>query len=299
MAHAGGSSSGGGSAPESNWPLSLDTLATEELYRYGLLVPRGCRLAKPWWINKDGDATQGDPVTAEEHRTHRGERYNIRGRHAFWDGKNYNAVIAQLRTRSRAAVPQPPPAVPPVPPEFDLPPEQVVLREDGDPDDSPGLLVALRASQATTGPSRQRRRRGRRWRSRRRSRRRRHWRRRTRSPSLATTTTTTSTRIVIERLKKEVLIYKPSFKDINPEENGVDESEVWVKRKYASKYFREVDSSPLGECEEEKNDASFTNMPIDEELNDDTGARMNESGIGTPNDPFIANGNISLVRSSS
>ncbi|KAI5003382.1 hypothetical protein ZWY2020_030542 [Hordeum vulgare] len=98
--------------------------ATEELYRYGLLVPPGCRLAKPWRINKDGYATQGDPATAEELRTHRGGRYNIRGRHAFWDGKNYNAVIAQLIPRRRAAVPQPLPAAPPVPPEFDLPPEQ-------------------------------------------------------------------------------------------------------------------------------------------------------------------------------
>ncbi|KAE8768186.1 hypothetical protein D1007_60379 [Hordeum vulgare] len=105
--------------------------------------------------------------------------------------------------------------------------------------------------------------------------------------------------IVTERLKKEGLIYKPSFKDINPEENDVDESEVWVKRKYAPKYFPEVDSSPLGEREEEKNNASFTNMPIDEELNDDTGARINGSGIGTPNDPFIVNGNNSPVRSSS
>ncbi|KAI5003189.1 hypothetical protein ZWY2020_030349 [Hordeum vulgare] len=106
-------------------------------------------------------------------------------------------------------------------------------------------------------------------------------------------------KIVIERLKKEGLIYKPSFKDINPEENDVDESEVWVKRKYAPKYFPEVDSSPLGERQEEKNNASFTNMPIDEELNDDTGARINGSGIGTPNDPFIVNGNNSPVRSSS
>ncbi|KAE8788615.1 hypothetical protein D1007_37323 [Hordeum vulgare] len=66
--------------------------------------------------------------------------------------------------------------------------------------------------------------------------------------------------IVIERLKKEGLIYKPSFKDINPEENGVDERR-----------------------EQEKNNASFTNMPIDEEVNDDTGARINGSGIGYTN----------------
>ncbi|KAI4992904.1 hypothetical protein ZWY2020_007217 [Hordeum vulgare] len=90
MAHVDGSSSGGGSASKSNWPLSLDQPTTEELYRFRLL----------------------------------------------------------LRPRRRAAVPQPPPSAPPVPAEFDLPPEQVVLRVDGDPDDTPGLLVALRASQA-------------------------------------------------------------------------------------------------------------------------------------------------------
>ncbi|KAI5016788.1 hypothetical protein ZWY2020_014007 [Hordeum vulgare] len=101
---------------------------------------------------------------------------------------------------------------------------------------------------------------------------------------------------LIQRLKKEGLIYKPSFNDINPKENGADESEVWVKRKYAPKYFPEVDSSPLDEHhQEEKNNASFTNMPIDEELNDDTGARINGSGIDTPNNPFIVNGNNSPV----
>ncbi|KAE8777695.1 hypothetical protein D1007_49505 [Hordeum vulgare] len=149
MAHAGGSSSGGDSAPESNCPNSLDQPTTEELYRLGLLIPPGCRLVKPWRIGKDGNPTKGDPATAEELRTHGGDRYNVRGRHAFWDGKSYNAVIAQLRPRSRAAVPQPPSAAPPVPEEFDLPPEHIVLREDGDPDDTPGLLVALHTSQAT------------------------------------------------------------------------------------------------------------------------------------------------------
>ncbi|KAE8817985.1 hypothetical protein D1007_04343 [Hordeum vulgare] len=78
-----GRSPGGGSAPESNWLLSLDQSATEELYRFGLLVPPGCHLAKPWRISKDGYVMQGDPATAEELCTHRGGRYNIRGRHAF------------------------------------------------------------------------------------------------------------------------------------------------------------------------------------------------------------------------
>ncbi|KAI5021060.1 hypothetical protein ZWY2020_054470 [Hordeum vulgare] len=109
---------------------------------------RGCHLAKSWRISKDAYPTKGDPPTAEELRTHQGGRYNARGHHAFWDGKSYYAVVAQLRPKRREAVPQPPPAAPPVPEEFDLPPEQIVLREDGDPDDTPGLLVALRASQA-------------------------------------------------------------------------------------------------------------------------------------------------------
>ncbi|KAI4999824.1 hypothetical protein ZWY2020_004413 [Hordeum vulgare] len=124
----------------------LDQPATEELYRLGLLVPPGCRLVKQWRISKDGYPTKGDPATAEELCTHGSDRYNVRGRHAFWDGKSYNAVIAQLRPRRRAAVPQPPSAAPPVPEEFDLPPEHIVLREDGDPDDTLGLLVALRTS---------------------------------------------------------------------------------------------------------------------------------------------------------
>nr|XP_020168647.1 cytochrome c1-like [Aegilops tauschii subsp. strangulata] len=42
----------------------------------------------------------------------------------------------------------PAPAAPPLPPEFELPPEQVVLHEDGDPDDTPGYHMALRASEA-------------------------------------------------------------------------------------------------------------------------------------------------------
>ncbi|KAE8796662.1 hypothetical protein D1007_28284 [Hordeum vulgare] len=155
------SSSGAGGAPESNWPLSLDTPVTEELHRYELLVPPGCRLAKPWKVSKDGYATMGPPSMVEELRNHHGGRHNIRGRHEFWDDKNYNDVIAQhrrpsaaagnpdgiqRRPRRRAPVPQPLPAALP---ECELLPEQFVLRKDGDPGDSPGLPVALRASQAT------------------------------------------------------------------------------------------------------------------------------------------------------
>ncbi|KAI4982125.1 hypothetical protein ZWY2020_022617 [Hordeum vulgare] len=131
MAHyTGGSSSAGGGAPESNWSLSLDSPTTEEFPRYELLVSPGCRLAKPWKVSKDGYATMPPrPATAEELRTHRGGRHNIRGRHTFWDGKNYNDVIAhhrrtsaaagnpdgiERRPRGQAAIPQPPPAAPPM-----------------------------------------------------------------------------------------------------------------------------------------------------------------------------------------
>ncbi|KAI4982057.1 hypothetical protein ZWY2020_022549 [Hordeum vulgare] len=163
--HAGGSSSGGGT-PESNWPQSLDKPLTQELYNFGLLVPPGCRLAKPWRICKDGYPTLDNPATPEQLRVHPGGCYNTRRRHAYWDGKNYNDVITRYRQeaaagdadsiprRRRAAIPHPPPTTPVVAPavstEYEVPPEQFVLREDGDPDDSPGLLVAMRASQATT-----------------------------------------------------------------------------------------------------------------------------------------------------
>ncbi|KAI4988360.1 hypothetical protein ZWY2020_029990 [Hordeum vulgare] len=77
---------GGGGASESNWPQSLDKPLKEELYDYGLLVPPGCRLAKPWRICKDGYPTLDNPATPEQLRVHPGGRYNIRGRHDYWDG---------------------------------------------------------------------------------------------------------------------------------------------------------------------------------------------------------------------
>ncbi|KAI4980206.1 hypothetical protein ZWY2020_020691 [Hordeum vulgare] len=77
-----------GGAPESNWPQSLDKPLTQELYNFGLLVPPGCRLAKPWRICKDGYPMLDNPATPEQLRVHPGGRYNTRGRHAYWDGKN-------------------------------------------------------------------------------------------------------------------------------------------------------------------------------------------------------------------
>ncbi|KAI4988425.1 hypothetical protein ZWY2020_030055 [Hordeum vulgare] len=114
MAHAGGSSSGGGSAPESNWPNSLDQPATEEF----LPLDSSVRLPPCEAVaNQQGRLPdEGRPAPPKE----------------------------------AGARPPAPPAATPVPEEFDLPPEQIVLYEDGDPDDTPGLLVDLRASQATS-----------------------------------------------------------------------------------------------------------------------------------------------------
>ncbi|KAE8797446.1 hypothetical protein D1007_27429 [Hordeum vulgare] len=167
MAYSDSSSSGaGGGAPPTIWLSSLDSTTMEELHRYGPLVPPGCWLVKPWRVGADGYATLGTTTTAEELRTHRDGRYNIHGRHIFWDGKSFGDIINHhwrasvaagnpvnpggSQRRRRSVTPQASQvALPLAPPEVDLPPEQVVLREDGDPDDSSGPLVALRASQAT------------------------------------------------------------------------------------------------------------------------------------------------------
>ncbi|VAI58870.1 unnamed protein product [Triticum turgidum subsp. durum] len=168
MSFHGGSSSGtDGDDGPSAWPSSLSTPETEELDRFGLLVPPGCRLPHDWKLDKDGFPRRGPGATAEEKRT--GGRNNIAGRHAFWDGKDYVAVIGTYRLaesgvtpyligdRRCLLVPRPhpvargrraPPPRAPAPADPPAPPEQLVLREDGDPDDTPGYLVALRASAA-------------------------------------------------------------------------------------------------------------------------------------------------------
>ncbi|KAI4988103.1 hypothetical protein ZWY2020_029733 [Hordeum vulgare] len=104
MDHVGGSSFGGGGAPESNWPQCLDKPLTQELFNFGLLVPPGYRLAKPWRICKDGYPTLTNPATPEQLRVHPSGRYNTHGRHAFWDGKNYNDVIRRCRQVAAAGV---------------------------------------------------------------------------------------------------------------------------------------------------------------------------------------------------
>ncbi|KAE8790194.1 hypothetical protein D1007_35529 [Hordeum vulgare] len=145
MDHAGGSSSGDGGAPESNWPQSLDEPLTQELYNFGLLVPRGCRLAKPWRICKDGYPTLDNPATPEQLRVHPDGHYNTRG----GGGRRRRWHPASPSGGDPHPPPTAPVVAPAVPAEYEVPPEQFVLREDGDPGDSPGLLVAMRASQAT------------------------------------------------------------------------------------------------------------------------------------------------------
>ncbi|KAM3293074.1 hypothetical protein ACQJBY_036573 [Aegilops geniculata] len=172
------STGGGGSADDvpSAWPTSIGVPETLELHRYCLPVPPGCRHPRNWKIDADGYATPGPGATEEEIRNHSGGRHNIEGRHQFWCGKDYWEVMAafclaaagetpDLTGRSgRLRAPPPPhdrhrrggvhgvhpaPApAPPSPPGIDLPPEQVILREDGDPDDTPGYHVAVRASEA-------------------------------------------------------------------------------------------------------------------------------------------------------
>ena len=99
--------------------------------------------------------------------------------------------------------------------------------------------------------------------------------------------------IVIERLKKEGLVYKPLNNDINHEENEVDESEYWTRKKYVPKYFQEVQSTPAGrEALSRNSGGSVRIVPTD-------GEPAHGSGKGTPNDPFIINNNGSPMRSSS
>ncbi|KAM3411310.1 hypothetical protein ACQJBY_003130 [Aegilops geniculata] len=183
MAFYRGSSSTGGDGADGDapgaWPTSIGVPETEELHRYCLPVPPDCRLPRNWKIDADGFAPRGPGATEEELRNHSGGRHNIRGRTNFWVGKDYWEVMSAFRLAAagvtpdltgrsgRLRAPPPPhdrrrrggghdahpapapaPAAPPSPPGIDLPPEQVILREDGDPDDTPGYHVAIRASEA-------------------------------------------------------------------------------------------------------------------------------------------------------
>ncbi|XBI42190.1 hypothetical protein VPH35_126550 [Triticum aestivum] len=176
-------SDGGGGGCRS-WPTSLGTPERDELIRLGLMVPPGCRLPHAFHITADGYPTRGPGANPDELRQHVGGRWNIAGRARFWEGKNYWVVVAQARrelrtggsssaARGSSSAPRRPRRAPPAaapspssfrrpvpaiaraasPPVVEIPPEQFALREDGDPDDCPGYLIALRASQAEAAPA--------------------------------------------------------------------------------------------------------------------------------------------------
>ncbi|XBJ12040.1 hypothetical protein VPH35_016639 [Triticum aestivum] len=162
--------SGGTDGRGGAWPTSMGTPDTDELIWLGLMVPPGCRLPHIFHITADGYPTRGPGATPEELRRHEGGRWNIADRTRFWMGKDFWKVVAQARRDSETGGPssaprrprRPPPAPSPsssrrpvpmlagpaAPPAVEIPPEQFAPREDGDPDDCPGYLIALRASQA-------------------------------------------------------------------------------------------------------------------------------------------------------
>ena len=150
-----------GAAPGGHWPSSLTLGQTEDLARFGLYVPPAAKLPRPWRISADGFPTQGVPATPAELRAHPGGRYNRKGRRHFWKGKRFDEVIGAFKRAARGLpvgdlsrgagpsqprrAPAPTPA-PAAPAEVVIPPEQATLQQDGDPEDTPGLLAILAQS---------------------------------------------------------------------------------------------------------------------------------------------------------
>ena len=148
-----------GAAPGGHWPSSLTLGQTEDLARFGLYVPPAAKLPRPWRISADGFPTQGVPATPAELRAHPGGRYNRKGRRHFWKGKRFDDVIGAFKraarglpvgdlsggagpSQPRGCIPAPTPA-PAAPADVVIPPEQAALQQDGDPEDTPGLLAIL------------------------------------------------------------------------------------------------------------------------------------------------------------
>ena len=159
-----------GAWPTGVWPQSLTVGDTENLARYGVMVPPAAKVPRPWRIGADGIPTMGPPPTRQQLHAFPGGRYNRRARRRFWRGKNFDIVLGAFRdaaagrtvgditgeagtSRGRRRHGPPPAAptapaqqAPPDPALVEIPPAQAALAQDGDPDDTPGLLAVLAQS---------------------------------------------------------------------------------------------------------------------------------------------------------
>ncbi|XBI18129.1 hypothetical protein VPH35_060001 [Triticum aestivum] len=108
-----------GAAPGGHWPSSLTLGQTEDLARFSLYVPPAAKLPRPWRISADGFPTQGVPATPAELRAHPGDATTGRA-----------AAIFGRATPAEVVIPR----------------EQAALQQDGDPEDTPGLLAILAQS---------------------------------------------------------------------------------------------------------------------------------------------------------
>nr|XP_020155760.1 testis-specific gene A8 protein-like [Aegilops tauschii subsp. strangulata] len=118
-----------GAAPGGVWPSSLTQGQKEDLFRFGLFVPPAAKNRRQFWKGK-----RFNDVIGAFKRAARGLPVgDITG----------EAGPSGLRGRGRAPPPGP---APPAPAEAVIPPEVAALRQDGDPEDTPGLLAALARS---------------------------------------------------------------------------------------------------------------------------------------------------------